>query len=170
MTKKIPTLDPATAGSASSSGKASLQRKGARGLVVAVLAAGVIAGSAACEPAPTKCKTTLHKYDHSTLVVTWFTLYNEMRFCYDGTRATDLEWTNNRTSNPAPGAYTKGAVTTSASIETYEGSRKRARNVSTHTINCLQILSGFDVTMRQLGYGDGQVTKWRSSINNLKDC
>ncbi len=138
--------------------------------VAACLAVVTLAGATACEPKPSKCKTTMHKYDHQTLFVTWFTLFNEMRFCYDGDKATAVEWTHNRTSNPAPGGYTKGGVTTSAAIESYEGTRKRARNVSIHTINCLKIISGFDVTMRQLGYGDGNVTKWRSSINPATDC
>ena len=141
----------------------------ARALILVLLVALTAVGTTACKPAPVSCKTTQYKYDHKTLFVTWFTAFNEMRFCYDGTNAVRVEWTNNRTSNPTL-PYTKGGVTTSAGIETFEGTRKRARNVSTHDIKCAQIVSGFDVKLRQYGYGSGNVTTWRSSVNGATDC
>jgi len=136
-------------------------------ITTGILAATTITGAVACEPP--KCKTTLFKYDHSTGPITWFTLYNEMRFCYDGQKATSIEWTDNRTSNPTL-PYGRGGVSTTRLIETFDGSQKRARNLSRHEITCARVVSGFDVTMRQLGYGSGTVTTWRSSISSATDC
>lgn len=119
--------------------------------------------------AATTCKTSLFTYDHKTGFFTWFTVYNEMRFCYDGTRAVRIEWRNNRTSTPTP-PYTRGSVQTTSTIETFEGTKKRARNLSVHEINCAKLLNGFDVTMRQLGYGSGTVTKYRAPISGRTDC
>lgn len=138
-------------------------------LMTGVLAASTITAATACEPAPVKCKTTMFKYDHKTGPVTWFTIFNEMRFCYDGTKATKIEWRDNRTSNPTP-PYGRGGVDTVSLVETYEGNKRRARNQSRHSITCAKILSGFDVTMRQLGYGSGSVTTWRSAISSSTDC
>jgi hypothetical protein len=136
-------------------------------LATAIVSMAATAGAAACEPP--KCKTTVFKYDHSTGPVTWFTLTNEMRFCYDGTNATGIEWTDNRTSSPTF-PYGRGGVSTTKLVETYEGTKRRARNLSRHSITCARVVSGFDVTMRQLGYGSGSVTKWRSTISDATNC
>ncbi len=139
------------------------------GIVVLVLAAS--AGVSACKPLPVSCKTTLYKYDHQTAFVTWFTLYNEMRFCSNAATATSIDWATNRTSSPSF-PYTNNGVSDSTGMETYgQGALiKRARNTSYHSIGCAKIAGGFTVTMRQLGYHGGTVTKWRSSISSSTDC
>ncbi|HWJ63015.1 MAG TPA: hypothetical protein VNS19_13685 [Acidimicrobiales bacterium] len=93
-----------------------------------------------------------------------------MRFCYDGSNATSIEWTDNRTSSPTR-PYSRGNVSTVKLIEPFDGGKhRRARNISRHTINCAQVIGGFDVEMRQWGYGSGDVIKSRSSISSATDC
>ncbi|QXC59529.1 hypothetical protein KSP35_14165 [Aquihabitans sp. G128] len=133
--------------------------------------------ASACKPPPVHCKITTYKYDYQTklgpFTKTWFTLYNEMRFCYNGYTVTSITagYTDNRTSVPTP-PYTRDGVDSTTRLESYlsDRNRKRAYNSSRHAIGCVKIINGFDITLNQRGYPDGSVQKWHSTPNAATDC